>query len=449
MEKLKYIFASLLLVAGFAACSSEDDDDVNSTDSSSTDVPVLVSTSPADGETDVDPSITSITLTFDRNIGFASSNASKITLNGTSVSKAVVSGTSPTLTITVSLDLGTSYTLNVPSGLISGPSGDYADAVTISFSTVDVDIDTELSNSSATDATVTLWKKLLGSYGTEIYSGMMCNTNWNYEYSTRVYSWTGSYPAINGYDYLHIEWSPANWIDYTDISPVQEWYDAGGIVTCGWHWNVPNTETSTDVSDMSFYTSGTDFSVGNALVDGTWENGVMWEDLELVADHLELLLDADIPVLWRPLHEASGGWFWWGAEDAEDYVELWQTMYDYFIERGLNNLIWVWTSCEGTDTDWYPGDDYVDIIGTDLYSMSDASEIYSLYCTLMKNYPNKMLTLSECGSIATIEEQWEAGCKWLWFMPWGDGTNDDGSTLYHADSTWWSNAMSLDYVVKR
>ena len=444
MEKLRYILSSLLLVAGLAACSSDDDTEDSSTSSSSADAPVLASSSPADGETDVDPSLTTVTLTFDQNIYFASSNASKITLNGASVSKAQVLGTSATLTITVELEVGTSYTLIVPAGLVTGVSGGEAEETSISFTTQYQELSTTLSNPSATSATVELFEDLLENYGSKIYSGTMADVNWNYDGAEEVYEWTGVYPALNCFDYVHLSYSPANWIDYTDITPVKEWHDAGGIVACMWHWNVPNTETSTDVSDMSFYASGTDFSVSNALTEGTWEYEVLYEDLENITYHLGLLQDADIPVIWRPLHEASGEWFWWGADGADAFVSLWQLMYDYFLEAGINNLIWVWTSCEGTDGDWYPGDDYVDIVGIDIYSVSSTSSIQTLFNKLTLQYPDKMLALSECGSIANISDQWSAGSTWSWFMPWYNGYGTD-----HSDSDWWNDAVSQSYVITR
>ena len=67
------------------------------------------------------------------------------------------------------------------------------------------------------------------------------------------------------------------------------------------------------------------------------------EDLKNAAAYLKLLRDADIPVLWRPFHEAAGGWFWWG-KDAASFKSLWIAMFNYFKTEGLDNLIWVWTT---------------------------------------------------------------------------------------------------------
>ena len=95
----------------------------------------------------------------------------------------------------------------------------------------------------------------------------------------------------------------------------------------------------------------------------------MKSDLEKIVPYLQQLQRAGIPVLWRPLHEAAGKWFWWGNGTAENYRKLWHIMFDFFKQRGVNNLIWVWTS-EKNDPDWYPGDEYVDIIGTDMYGQN-------------------------------------------------------------------------------
>ena len=83
----------------------------------------------------------------------------------------------------------------------------------------------------------------------------------------------------------------------------------------------------------------------------------------------------------------------------------------------------------------------------------DAAGCLEEYQTLVAEHGNKMITLSECGSSADtgntlglISEQWNAGTRWSWFMPWYDA---DNSTLLNADQAWWEDAMSQDYVIKR
>lgn len=193
------------------------------------------------------------------------------------------------------------------------------------------------------------------------------------------------------------------------------------------------------------------FDLDNAVTEGTWENTFVKADLERVANYLKLLKDAGIPVLWRPLHEASGGWFWWG-KNATSFKKLWQMMFDYFKEQGLDNLVWVWTS-QGDDDDWYPGDNYVDVIGRDLYG-STVATCAEEYQNLIQKY-GKIVTLSECGyssdagsRIGTIADQWAAGAKWSWFMPWYDG-DDTADEAKHANQAWWEAAMQMDNVITR
>ena len=92
----------------------------------------------------------------------------------------------------------------------------------------------------------------------------------------------------------------------------------------------------------------------------------MIRDIDAIAVELTKLRDAHVPVLWRPLHEAEGGWFWWGAQGPKNYVRLYRLLYDRLTKvHKLDNLIWVYTS--GGKPEWYPGDDVVDIIGADAY----------------------------------------------------------------------------------
>ena len=162
--------------------------------------------------------------------------------------------------------------------------------------------------------------------------------------------------------------------------------------------------------------------------------------------YLKLLKDANIPVLWRPFHEAAGGWFWWG-KDADSFKALWIAMFDYFKGQGLNNLIWVWTT-ESGDEDWYPGDQYVDIIGRDIYE-KETADCVAQYAAISATYGNKMITLSECGSVGLVSEQWTAGARWSWVMPWYGGEGEDGTPVVHADEAWWKDAMGQNYVITR
>ena len=131
-------------------------------------------------------------------------------------------------------------------------------------------------------------------------------------------------------------------------------------------------------------------------------------------------------------------------------------MFDYFKEQGLNNLIWVWTT-QTKDNDFYPGDEYVDMVGRDIYNNTDASSIAEEFASIQQQYPTKMITLSEMGSVANISAQWSAGATWSYFMPWYDNerTNNPADAAFsqtnhqHADANWWKDAMENSAVITR
>lgn len=548
---------SLIAAFTFASCDTDVDHDIPAVDA-----PVLVSTTPESGAAKVKTGEITIEVKYDKNIFFATDNLSEIKFTGGELISADVLGASNILTVKVNVPgRETACSLSIPEGIVTGPNQMPAPAVSVQFSTVALD-KTLVAATSA--KAVKLYNYLLDNFETKTLSAMMANVAWNTEMSEKVYGWTGKYPAINCFDYVHLPASVAgaDWINYGDITPVKDWSDKGGIVAAMWHWNVPkkavgeasstqiwegetvmpgdwsgnvqmtddaakvvfadaqvgqvirvavkdvaagaqgsfknsgwseiasgtdyfdisgdytlvitedvlkslqeggliigghdytavavyleNNGTALDPNkDYAFYKADTEFDATNATVEGTWENKVFTEDLKNAAAYLKLLRDADIPVLWRPFHEAAGGWFWWG-KDAASFKSLWIAMFNYFKTEGLDNLIWVWTT-EGNDADWYPGDQYVDIVGRDVYN-KETADCVSEYTSIAENYGNKIVSLSECGTVGLISEQWASGARWSWFMPWYDGTNEDGSPVVHADEAWWKDVMSQEFVVSR
>jgi mannan endo-1,4-beta-mannosidase len=84
---------------------------------------------------------------------------------------------------------------------------------------------------------------------------------------------------------------------------------------------------------------------------------------------LKKLQDNGVPVLFRPLHEAEGKWFWWGAKGPEPAKKLYKIVFDRLTRvHKLQNLIWVWNSVA---KDWYPGNSYVDVVSADTYAQGD------------------------------------------------------------------------------
>ena len=298
--------------------------------------------------------------------------------------------------------------------------------------------------------------------GHKTLSATMSNVSWNIAEAQLVHDTTGKWPAIIGLDFIDI---------YTDLNPDSsaphpydnfdlplQWHRDGGLITICWHWFVP---VAPDSARLTFRPD-TRFQVANMLTPGTWEHSIMSRDLQLIAHRLSQFRDAHIPILWRPLHEAAGNtiiggdpWFWWGNGGPDNYVALWRHMHDYFDSLHLDNLIYLWTTETGIhadslafDTPWYPGDDYVDIICRDSYH-KNASQCLAEYNAIRQTYPQKPLTLSECGQVAPISQQWQQGAHWAWFMPWY--TYNASSLRSHdwADASWWLDAANNPNVLWR
>ncbi len=243
---------------------------------------------------------------------------------------------------------------------------------------------------------------------------------------TYIYDTTGKYPAIRGIDFLFYNTTEP----YYDNAPERaiQWFnDDGGIPTISYHWNVPTEEGS---SKAAFYVESasdtfTTFSITNALQEGTWEHEVILADIAVLAAQLQKLEDANVPCIFRPLHEAEGAWFWWGAEGAEPckemYIFLWETLTN---EYGLDNIIWEWTSyAYCTSPEWYPGDEYVDLIGYDKYNAvnykANLSAIASTFYSLVASTEGeKMVAMSENDTIPSLDQLVDSKAAWLYFCPW-------------------------------
>jgi mannan endo-1,4-beta-mannosidase len=435
----------LLLIPFFIACDENNSVVVEEA------VPALVSTVPANNAT-VSPQTDSLIFIFDREITVI--DKTKIKLNGKAVGN--VSASKNTLSIELNrLEEKTAYTLIIEKNAIKAiPGKTNPEPLTLAFTTETSPAGiTDLVTPNPSPETLKLYLFLKENYGQKIISGTVANVNWNTYEADWVYHHTGKYPALNAFDYIHLYASPANWINYENTQTVENWWNNNGIVSAMWHWNVPVAQGS---DSYEFYTDKTSFDIAKAVQEGTYENNIIKADLEKIANLLLLLKQKNIPILWRPLHEAAGKWFWWGAKGAQPYKALWKLMFETFETKGLNNLIWVWTA-ELNDNAWYPGDEYVDIIGRDMYNKPDASGMAGEYKTLKNRFPNKIITLSECGNVAGITGQWNENANWSWFMPWYDyerTNNPAGNTFnseqhQHADAAFWKNAFANPKVITR
>ena len=244
-----------------------------------------------------------------------------------------------------------------------------------------------------------------------------------------------------------------------DTDSAIKWWKEGGIVTFSWHWNAPKDLINQPPDKMwysGFYTRATTFDVKKAMDNPDSEDYVLiLRDIDAIAVQLKRLRDEGIPVLWRPLHEASGGWFWWGARGPEPCIKLWRLLYDRLTHyHKLNNLIWVWNGQHG---DWYPGDEYVDIIGEDVYGGARAygSQVGRFLTALSYTKANKVIALTENGTIPDPDALLLDEAAWAWYCTWCGGfvyKKEGEEVVYseeHTELSMLKKVYNHEYVITR
>ena len=293
-------------------------------------------------------------------------------------------------------------------------------------------------------------------WGKQVISG--CQARWDYNTidAEEIHQASGYYPALNIFDFQHFRHSNLNY--RSDVA--KRWWDDGGIVGFIWHWSVPVDTLLSDKDGYSFYSptgtqpprKGTSFSPRKALEEGTMEHRIICQNLDTIAGYLLHYQSQGIPIIWRPLHEAAGNtnrggtaWFWWGNDGADVFKRLYIFMQKYLMDRGIHNLIYVWTS-ELDDDDWYPGDDYVDIVARDSYRKSASHDSYKDQFTLLQSkYPSKMLALAECDCMPGIENMQSDKAMWLFAAPW----TANFVFGYNNDAAFWKHFLGSDKVLTR
>lgn len=313
-----------------------------------------------------------------------------------------------------------------------------------------------LVNGNATDNAKRLFSYLCDCYGEYIISGQYCDSGMNGWENLKISENNGGkFPAILGLD---VGYYSQTGIDHgADISTTEQaiaYWEKGGIVTLCWHWLAPEK-----------YITGTWYSAFRPehvkmdltkIMNGEDEEGMalIRKDIDNIARELLKMQEAGVPVLWRPLHEASGGWFWWGAEGPETYKKLYILLYDTLTnEYGLDNLIWVWN---GQDAQWYPGDEYVDIVGIDIYAGEHAysSQMEQFLLNLSYSGGKKMVVLSENGTLIDPDLAVRDRAMWGFFCTWGgefvmtDGVRKSYSQQY-TDVEMLTKVYNSPYVITR
>ncbi len=320
---------------------------------------------------------------------------------------------------------------------------------------------------NSTEAAQKLYSFLYDNFGKKTISGMMTGDMssatdlFSQEDVKTVYTRSGYHAALTGFDFMNAAGKNAgdSWYTaYTDtaLSLAAQLWKKGGIPAFNWHWRDPSHVTDSFYCRKDTPILPYDYSVGlihNADSSYTWDTtSTNYKNIIRDIDHISKLFlslqNQGVACIWRPLHEASGGWFWWGANSGPEYVALYRLVYDRMVNvNGVRNLIWVWNTEGCQDLDWYPGDDVVDIIGIDKYNDAyDYQSNYSLFDQIAANFgTKKMLTLSENGPIMDITQEFQDQAVWSWWMTWYQSWSSN-----MADKTSdaeWKKVMASDSVI--
>lgn len=297
-----------------------------------------------------------------------------------------------------------------------------------SLSTIRYEAREEPVNKEAGESAKELMSFLTEKYGSCTLTGQYASSDENSEIDL-VYQTTGKYPAVR-LSAMHTTGSSFD-STFKDIDACAAWYYRGGIVGLMWYWDAPSKKPSV-------YAKDTDFKLSDAVTDRDisqlsqeeirelYAKGKISEqcyglilDIDNMAGQLMSLKNKGVPVLWRPLHEAGGDWFWWGASGPDAYKWLWELMYkrytDYFE---LDNLIWVWN---GQSKDYLVDKSTFDIASLDIYM--DPEKDYGSRCeqflALQKIVgKEKLIALSECSTVPDIDASFRDNSVWSFFGLW-------------------------------
>ena len=245
---------------------------------------------------------------------------------------------------------------------------------------------------------------------------------WEYQQGrSDVKEVTGDYPGLINWDLGMLELDSANNLDGVPFSymanEIKNQHERGGINSISWHLRNPVTNgNSWDVSDS--------LVVRQIVTPGTEANLKVIDWIGKTADFIANLKDSQgnvIPVVYRPWHEHTGHWFWWGApfSTPEEYKQLWKMTRTVFDEKGVNNVVWAYSpdkvASEEQYMERYPGDEYVDIMGIDIYQFG-AEDGVEAYCENVKSglgiaskaakEHNKILAFTETGLESLPVNDW-------------------------------------------
>ncbi|GBU23257.1 mannan endo-1,4-beta-mannosidase [Fibrobacteres bacterium R8-0-B4] len=418
----------------------------------------------------------------------ADSKIQNLVVNGTEVGTITFPGTGPFEGSTCSSPAFVSFKA---AGKVKLSAGSNTVAIKNSWGWVDIDyielgqyvaepfnLSGSLVTPNASPNARKIYQFLREKFQNKVISGVMTDNTFqnNGQYTphsinsqpemAHIKSASGKLPVILGLDFMHSSGfkSGEQWFKgYTNaaLALADSIFSAGGIPIFCWHWKDPlgrkesfyTVVGNPDTSKATDFDPAKIFTTAECTAPNTNSNEykAAMADIDSISGLLKKLADKNIAVLWRPLHEAAGGWFWWGRDKKPKPCKaLWRLMFDRMVNHHkLNNLIWVWTCEESGDAlEWYPGDEYVDIIGRDIYPYPDqGARIHTSRVTNFEHLKElysarKIIALSENGAIPHPDSLVADGAGWSWFMPWyGRFTTDVNTTAI------WTQVMNHNYVI--
>lgn len=346
-----------------------------------------------------------------------------------------------------------------------------------------------LLDSAATSETVNLWNYLKSVYGQKMLTG--CWTETQFGGNAKVVSCTGETPAIWGQDMnsWYRSRTDQNWINTwnQNIAGFKNAYKRGQILQLNWHWQMPSSKVNGAYTRDAWGKNAagvqqmmTTQQWSDIVTPGTALYAAMIEDIDYhVVNFLKKLVDGNgkpMPIIFRPMHEIDGGWFWWTCTfDPTKTAKLYKILQDRIINyHGCHNLIWVYNPgviCDGGSWPpyqtseyarrklFYPGDAFCDITGIDLYDFDP--EVRGTYNNTGKTYrdawntmkaiaPAKMIALCESEGLPDVVKSFTDPkyAPWLYCLPWYSENYTDNTAGVTRDLCAWNKIQFKSaYVV--
>jgi mannan endo-1,4-beta-mannosidase len=286
------------------------------------------------------------------------------------------------------------------------------------------------ADSKATKETVQLCERMLLLREKGIMIGHQDDIVYGHSWKTTgisdVKQTTGDFPAVFGWELGDLELGNPSSLDSVSFEEIKkgiQWvYAQKGINTISWHCNNPLTgKNAWDTSSKL---------VVRSVLPGGEKNEIYVKMLNRLADFFLSLKDDKgvlIPVVFRPYHEHTGSWFWWGQKlcTTGDYIALWKYTVDFLKQRGVHNILYAYSSTSGMKSsaqylERYPGDDIIDLLGFDDYQggfNDKANYINSVKSGMAIIIPlakerKKIPILAETGMESIPDKKWFTETLW-------------------------------------